>query len=350
MTLHNFSNVEHMLLLDGSHGEGGGQILRSALTLSMLTRTPFRIINIRAKRKKSGLLQQHLTAVQAAARVAQAHVTGAELGAKELTFEPNEVMSGYYEFSIGTAGSTTLVLQTVLLPLVLAAAPSQLVLTGGTHNPFAPPFEFLQKTFLPLLHRMGAPVEAKLLRPGFYPNGGGKLEVFIQPTKQLLPFMLNEAGAVLRQSARVLVSNLPRHIAEREATIIIAEMKLHPNEIGIAELQSGPGNVVMIEIVRETLTEIFTAFGARGLPAEKVARRAVEETKKYLAAQVPVGEHLADQLLLPMALAGEGSFLTLPLTLHTQTNIEVLKQFLEIDIHIEQVSAEQALLRCKRRT
>ena len=162
--------------------------------------------------------------------------------------------------------------------------------------------------------------------------------------------MLNEAGAVLQQSARVLVSNLPGHIAEREATIIIAEMKLHPNEIGIAELQSGPGNVVMIEIVRETLTEIFTAFGARGLPAEKVARRAVEETKKYLAAQVPVGEHLADQLLLPMALAGEGSFLTLPLTLHTQTNIEVLKQFLEIDIHIERVSAEQALLRCKRRT
>ncbi len=337
-----------MLLIDGSQGEGGGQILRTALTLAMLTRTPFRVINIRASRKKPGLLQQHLTAVQAAARVSQAQVSGAELGAKELAFEPQESTGGFYEFAVGTAGSATLVLQTVLLPLVLASAPSQLVLSGGTHNPFAPPFDFLQKTFLPLINRMGAQVETKLLRPGFYPNGGGKFEVFIQPAKKLLPLVLNEPEMMKQHYARVLVSNLPRHIAEREAKTIAAQLPLPQNAIAVEELQYGPGNVVMIVVERELVTEVFTAFGQRGVPAEKVAQRAVAEAKKYLAANVPVGEHLADQLLLPMAIAGTGSFLTLPLTLHAQTNIEVLKQFIEIGVSVEEMNERQVLVRLKR--
>lgn len=337
-----------MITLDGSQGEGGGQILRSALTLSMLTATPFHLTNIRARRKKPGLLQQHLTAVQAAARVAQAQVLGAELGARELTFTPNAVVAGHFEFSVGTAGSATLVLETVLLPLVLAASPSRLVLGGGTHNPFAPPFDFLQKTFLPLLHRMGANVEAKLLRPGFYPNGGGQFEIFIQPTKELLPLSLQAPGEVLQQRARVIVSQLPRHIAEREAKIIVQHMALRPSDIVIAEMQYGPGNVVMIEIARDALTEVFTAFGARGVAAEVVAQRAVSEAKRYLEANLAVGEHLADQLLLPMALAGAGSFLTMPLTLHAQTNIAVLKQFLEIDIAVEEVNERQTFVRIKR--
>ena len=334
-----------MITLDGSQGEGGGQILRSALTLSMLTATPFRLTNIRAGRKKPGLLQQHLTAVQAAARVAQAQVLGAELGARELTFTPHAIVAGHFEFSVGTAGSATLVLQTVLLPLVLAASPSRLVLSGGTHNPFAPPFDFLQKTFLPLLHRMGANVEAKLLRPGFYPNGGGKFEVFIQPTKELLPLSLRAPGEVIQQCARVIVSQLPRHIAEREAKIIAQHMALRPSAIAIAEMQYGPGNVVMIEVARDALTEIFTAFGERGVAAEIVAQRVVHEARKYLEANVAVGEHLADQLLLPMAIAGAGSFLTMPLTLHTQTNIAVLKQFLQIEVEVEEVGAQQVLVR-----
>ena len=337
-----------MLTLDGSQGEGGGQILRSALTVAMLTQQPFRLENIRAGRKKPGLLQQHLTAVRAAARIAQAQVLGAEFGARTLTFIPQEIVSGRYEFAVGTAGSATLVLQTVLLPLALAQSPSHLALEGGTHNPFAPPFDFIQKTFLPLLNRMGARVEARLTRPGFYPAGGGKFEVFIQPVKKLLPLTLNETGNILRRSANVIVSNLPRHIAEREAKIIAEQMPLRQSEIAIEELQYGAGNVAMIEIAREALTEIFTAFGARGVTAEIVAQRVVEEAQKYLAANVPVGQHLADQLLLPMAIAGAGSFLTLPLTLHAQTNIAVLRQFLEVEVSVEEVNERQVLVRIER--
>ncbi len=337
-----------MLTIDGSQGEGGGQVLRSALTLAMLTGKPFGIENLRAGRKKPGLLPQHLTAVQAAARIAQAHVAGAELGARSLTFSPNEVVPGRYEFAVGTAGSATLVLQTVLLPLVLAPSPSHLVFEGGTHNPFAPPFDFLQKTFLPLINRMGARVEAKLMRPGFYPAGGGKFEIVIQPTKKLLPLALLQSDPVLRRQAKVIISNLPRHIAEREARIIAEHMRLRPNAIEIAELQCGPGNVVMIEIANATLTEIFTAFGERGVRAETVAQRAVEKAQKYLAANVPVGEHLADQLLLPIAAAGEGSFLTLPLTLHTQTNLAVLQQFWEIEVRVEEANEQQVLVKIKR--
>lgn len=337
-----------MLTLDGNQGEGGGQILRSALTLSMLTQKPFRLENIRAGRKKPGLLQQHLTAVQAAARIAQAHVLGAELGARALTFTPNEVAAGKYEFALGTAGSAMLVLQTVLLPLVLAPAASQLVLTGGTHNPFAPPFDFMQKTFLPLLHRMGAHVEAKLLRHGFYPAGGGKIEVRIQPTPTLAPLVLEDAGAVRKRFAKILISNLPRHIAEREARIIAERMPLRPHEIAIAEPHSGPGNVAMIEIERDALTEVFTSFGERGVAAETVAQRVVDEAQKYLAANVPVGEHLADQLLVPIAAAGAGSFLTLPLSSHAQTNLAVLKQFWEVEVEVEEVNERQTLVRMKR--
>jgi len=337
-----------MLTLDGNQGEGGGQILRSALTLAMLTQKPFRIENIRAGRKKPGLLQQHLTAVQAAARIAQAHVLGAELGSRALTFTPNEIAAGKYEFAVTTAGSAMLVLQTVLLPLVLASAPSQLTLTGGTHNPAAPPFDFMQKTFLPLLNRMGGRVEAKLLRHGFYPAGGGKIEVSIQPTPTLAPLVLQDAGAMRSRFAKIIVSDLPRHIAEREAKIIAEHMSLRPHEIEIAELRCGPGNVAMIEIARSSLTEVFTAFGERGVRAETVAQRVVDEAQKYLAANVPVGEHLADQLLVPIAAAATGSFLTMPLSSHAQTNLAVLKQFWEVEVKVEEINERQTLVRMKR--
>src|SRR5690242_20478497 len=215
-----------MIIIDGSYGEGGGQILRTSLALSLITGSPLRIEKIRAGRRNPGLLRQHLTSVQAAAKIGQAETAGANLGSTQLTFTPKTITPGEYHFAIGTAGSTTLVLQTVLPALMIANAPTTLVLEGGTHNPFAPPFDFLEKAFLPLLKRMGVRVDAELVNYGFYPAGGGKLVFKIHPVaspKQpsgLARLDLNERGEVRERRARVVLCHLPRNIAERELNIV----------------------------------------------------------------------------------------------------------------------------------
>ncbi len=338
-----------MVIIDGSFGEGGGQILRTSLALSLVTGKPFRIEKIRAGRKRPGLLSQHLTAVKAAAEIGKAEVTSATLGSMQLTFVPRQVSPGDYAFATQTAGSATLVLQTVLPALMLASAPSHLKLEGGTHNPFAPPFDFLAKTFLPLINRMGPRIEAVLERPGFYPAGGGKFNVTIEPVKRLKQFELNERGQILSQCARVVVAKLPRHIAERELAVIKRKMAWDDSwlQLEVVENSAGPGNVVSIEIACEHLTEVFTGFGQRGVPAETVAHQAVEAAQRYLAAEVAAGEHLADQLLIPMALAGGGSFTTFPLSSHATTNRQVIQQFLEvkIEIAIRSASSRQVIIR-----
>ncbi len=333
-----------MLIIDGSQGEGGGQILRTSLALSLVKSQPIRIVDIRVGRKKPGLLRQHLTAVDAAAEIGRAEITGAAIGSQELTFvpAPGKPASGDYHFSVGTAGSATLVLQTVLPALLTADGRSTLALEGGTHNPFAPPYDFLVKSFLPLIRRMGAKVEAKLERPGFYPAGGGLMTVTIEPAATLTGFDLLERGEITRQSSRVLLSRLPRHIAERELKVIERRLNWPAECLSIEEVTTspGPGNVVLIEIGSAEVTEVFTSFGQRGVKAETVASRAVQQALDYIAANVPVGEHLADQLLLPLALAGGGMFRTTPPTQHTQTNIEVIKLFLDdVIVSTEQIDA-----------
>ena len=325
-----------MLILDGSFGEGGGQILRSALGLSLVTGEPFRIEKIRAGRKNPGLLRQHLTAVQAAAMVGAAEVTGAFVGSKELTFKPTRIQGGDYAFAIGTAGSAMLVLQTILPALLLADKASTLRLEGGTHNPFAPPFDFLTKSFLPILNRMGAKVSARLERYGFYPAGGGKAHFTIEPCTKLQPINLLERGELIRKSVKAIVANLPRHIAERELDVIRRRMEFDQEQLEIIETtnSNGPGNALLMEIESQNVTEVFTAFGEKGVSAERVAEQVIKEAREYLYREAAVGEHLADQLLLPMALAGGGAFTTLKPSLHTTTNIEVIRQFLDVQITV----------------
>lgn len=329
-----------MITIDGSQGEGGGQILRSALALSLVTRQPFTIDNIRAGRKKPGLMRQHLTAVHAAAEVGQAQVTGAALGSARLTFEPAEVRAGEYHFAVGTAGSATLVLQTVLPALLRAHGPSTLRLEGGTHNPWAPPFDFLVKTFLPLLNRMGPGVAATLVRPGFYPAGGGEFHVTIAPAATLQPLELLERGPVRRVRATAKVAHLPRHIAERELRVIATKLGLSGDDLVVEEVAGsrGPGNLVTIEVESEHLTEVFTGFGERQIPAEAVADQAAAQARRYLAKGVPVGEYLTDQLLIPLALAGGGAFRTAGLSRHAQTNIDVIRAFLDVDFEMDSTS------------
>lgn len=322
-----------MILIDGSFGEGGGQILRTSLALSLLTGEPFRIRQIRARRPKPGLMRQHLTAVQAAAEVGCAEVTGAVLGSGELTFIPRQVRPGPYTFDIGTAGSVTLVLQTVLPALMVARAPSELCLRGGTHNLHAPPFDFLQKAFLPLLNRMGPHVEVILDRHGFYPAGGGQMTVSVQPQARLSPIELLERGEVLRRLARAVICRLPRHIAQRELATLRQGLSWPEECTLIEEVNSpGPGNVLVVEIHSQHVTEVFSGFGRKGLRAEAVASRVVEQVREYLGADIPVGVHLADQLLIPLGLAGGGRFRTLAPSDHTQTNLQTLRQFLDVRI------------------
>lgn len=338
-----------MLIIDGSYNEGGGQILRTALTLSLATGTPFRIEKIRAGRKRPGLLRQHLTAVEAAQRIGGAEIRGAEINSQELIFVPQTVVPGDYHFSIGTAGSTTLVLQTVLPVLMLASEPSTLTLDGGTHNPAAPPYDFLKKAYLPLMNRLGARLSSELIIAGFFPAGGGKLKVSVQPPAEPQSLNLIERGDIHRRSARALVANLPRSIAERELAIV--EKKLGwESSILVAESvpSPGPGNIVLLEIESANVTEVFTGFGERNVRAEVVADRVVNQVRRYLTANVALGEHLADQLLLPLALMKGGTFTTLPLSRHAQTNIDTIGKFLPVAIDVHANSTRSCTVTVKR--
>jgi len=332
-----------MIYIDGSFGEGGGQILRTALGLSLFTGQPFRIEKIRAGRRNPGMLRQHLTAVKAASKIGQAEVAGANIGSTQLTFSPGRVAHGDYQFAVGTAGSATLVLQTILPALLISGDQNQqtrLTLEGGTHNPFAPPFDFLAKAFLPLLVRMGAQVEVGLERYGFYPAGGGKIEIAIKPSKGLEPIELNERGKIIGRRATALVAHLPRNIAERELGVVHRKLSW-PQKWLKAESTTnspGPGNSITLEIESENVTEVFTGFGERSVAAEAVADQAVITARRYLASDVAVAEHLADQLLLPMALARGGSFTTVPPSRHTTTNIEIIRKFLDVEIRAEQLT------------
>jgi RNA 3'-terminal phosphate cyclase (ATP) len=343
-------NASAMLSIDGSQGEGGGQILRTALALSLLTGTPFRIDKIRAARSRPGLLRQHLAAVRAAREIGRADAGELELGATELEFRPHRVRAGEYRFDVTSAGSACLVVQTVLPPLLLAEGRSVLVVEGGTHNPTAPPWEYLARVLFPLLERMGARVRTTLERHGFYPAGGGRLRVEIEPVARLTPIELLERGAIVSRSARALVAHLPPSIGERELRIVSQELSGFEGhtEVVNATDSAGPGNALLLELVSEHVTEIFASFGERGLRAETVAERAVQQVREYLLHDAPVGPHLADQLVLPLAICGEGAFRTGPLTPHAYTNLDVVQRFLPVRAEVRPGAGSDVVVRISR--
>lgn len=324
------------LVIDGSSGEGGGQILRTSLALSLITGTPFKLVNARAGRAKPGLMRQHLTCVLAAAEVGNAEVIGGAVGSTEIEFRPGPggVTPRHFHFVIGTAGSTTLVVQTVLPALMTGNGPSVVTVEGGTHNTHAPVFEYLDRVFLPLINRMGPRVTARLERHGFYPAGGGRIVVDVTPSPRLHPLHIESRGEVCRKCATALISQVAGHVAERELTVVREKLGWDPEHTrihGTRESRS-PGNAVMIEIGSEHITELFTAIGEPGRAAEAVATEAADHASAYLHAGAPVGPHLADQLVLPLALARSGSFVTDALTSHARTNIATVQRFLEVNI------------------
>jgi RNA 3'-terminal phosphate cyclase (ATP) len=339
-----------MIVIDGAAGEGGGQVLRTALALAMITGRPFRIERIRAGRPRPGLMRQHLTAVMAATQICGGTAIGAEPKSTTLEFVPGKIRGGDYRFTIGTAGSTILVLQTILLPLLQAGEPSRLILEGGTHNPHAPSFAFLEQAFLPQLARMGAEVSIKLVRPGFYPAGGGRIEMKIAPRDRLLPLHVPERGDLRRAHAEALVLNLPVSIAERELGVIANRLKWPADDLKVINDKQGvgPGNVLTLFLEFATVTQVLVAFGEQGISAEAVAIRAAALAARLLATSAAVEPHLADQLLLPMALAGSGSFATLALTPHATTNIEVIRRFLDVPIAVAESGNDLCTVRIGR--
>lgn len=341
---------ESIIEIDGSRGEGGGQILRSSLGLSLITGRPLRLTRIRAGRQRPGLQPQHVICVEAAARVGNARVVGGSIGSQEIEFHPAAVVGGVFAFDIRTAGSATLVLQTILPALILANGNSKVSITGGTHNPFAPPVDFLQSVYLPLLQRMGPNVNLQLERYGFFPAGGGKVVAEIAPSNRLEGFDLLERGDLRECSVRALVSRLPLEIARREVRAVVQELGWASSSGQAEEVGSnGPGNVVMATIESAECCELLSEFGKRGVPAEQVAKRLAGEVKAYLSHDAPVGEHLADQWLLPLGLAVWQSgrsqgFRTGPLSLHAMTHLEILKAFLGVQAHVE-TEAERGTVR-----
>lgn len=326
-----------MIELDGAAGEGGGQILRTALSLSMITGQPFRITNIRAGRARPGLLRQHLVAVQAAARICDAEVADAAVGAQTLVFVPGAIRSGEYAFAIGTAGSSTLVLQTVLPALLFAGQPSCVTVSGGTHNAMAPPSHFLERAYGRMLKAMGAEIDFRLQRFGFYPAGGGELVAEVQPCARLLPLHLSERGARLHGYAESFVAGVPEAVARRELECIGLGMGWEEAQLLAHRLPAevGPGNVLLLTLEHEHVTEVFAGFGEKMVRAETVARHTLDRARRYIASGAAVSEYLADQLLLPMALAGSGSFTTDVLSSHAQTNAAVIARFLPVRFAVE---------------
>ncbi len=338
--------------IDGARGEGGGQILRTSLALAMITGQALRMRNIRAGRPKPGLRRQHLACVEAAARLCHAELRGAEVSSQSLDFVPHAITGGELDIDIGTAGSTTLVVQTILIPAIHAGVHLRAVIQGGTHNPLAPTFDFLDRVYLPHLRAMGADCQIVLDRHGFATGGRGhraetgaaahgQLTLVVRPGA-LRPISLIDAGPIVARRATAILARLPTHVGDREHGVVRDRLGWSAAECEVREVAGGPANVLLLEVERAAAPvparELVASIGAQGLRAETVARRACDELEAFLAADVPVGEHLADQLLLPLAVAGGGSFRAAPLSLHATTNIETIRSFLDVPITVAEAA------------
>jgi RNA 3'-terminal phosphate cyclase (ATP) len=343
--------------IDGARGEGGGQILRTSLALALITGRPLRMRKIRAGRAKPGLRRQHLACVEAAVQLCHGEVRGATLGSQDLELTPHAITGGALAIDIGTAGSTTLVVQTILVPAIAAGLPLRAVITGGTHNPLAPPFDFLDRVYAPHLRAMGADLTLTLDRHGFASGGTrperrggapddarahpahGQLTLTIgagAAGTTLRPIEIVTAGPILARRATAILARLATHVGARELAVVQDRLGFAASECEVREVTaSGVANVLLLELERAEGRELVSAFGEKAVRAELVARRACDELAAFLAAGVPVGEHLADQLLLPLAVAGGGRFRAAPLSLHATTNIETIAHFLHVAIRVE---------------
>jgi len=327
------------VFIDGSMGEGGGQILRTSLALACITGRNLHIENIRAARRKPGLAKQHLICVRAACEISGGECKGAAIDSQVLDFQPGHIHGGNFTFDIGSAGSASLVIQTILPALFLAEKPSSVTVTGGTHNPWAPPFDFLAETFLPAIETAGFDAECKLVKHGFFPAGGGKIALDIQPWHRIPNQIINfcEPAENIQIHARIYTAKLPDHIAQRQKKLLLqTRLKFQNIEHFEVTDSNGPGNCIMLRLCNSRRTTVFTAFGQKGKPSEKVVEEVTSLANNFLASSASVDRFLADQLLIYMVISKSGSYTTNNLTTHLTTNIETIKKFLPVNFTIEQ--------------
>ncbi|HNS52357.1 MAG TPA: RNA 3'-terminal phosphate cyclase [Anaerolineae bacterium] len=332
--------------IDGSQGEGGGQILRTALALAALTGEPLEVRRIRAGRRKPGLQPQHLTAVRAAAKICSARVEGDILDSQEIAFAPQSPpRPGTYVFDVqqaakgGSAGATSLVLQAVLLPLALAGGPSQITLRGGTHVAWSPPYDYLKHVLLPMLARMGIRGTAQIERWGWYPLGGGEIKVSLAGEGALHGLEGMERGALLRVRGVSASSNLPKHIRTRQEAAALQLLRSQGVNARIDPIDApskGQGTAVFLWAESERASAGFTSLGALGKPAERVAGEAADELLGYLRGTAALDRHLADQLVLPATFAsGRTEFTCQEITQHLLTVHWVVNQLFPGRVRVE---------------
>jgi RNA 3'-terminal phosphate cyclase (ATP) len=333
--------MPEMLVVDGSYGEGGGQILRTALALAAITGRAVRIEKVRARRKNPGLAAQHLTGVRAVAAICDAQVSGDELGSPTLTFAPGRLPQwGDYVFDVaearegGSAGATSLVLQTILLPLALAGGDSTATIRGGTHVAWSPPFDYARDVWLPTLAQMGLVGTLELVKWGWYPVGQGEVQVTIKgmgSASRLSPLDLVERGELLRVWGRAVAANLPSHIPQRMATrarSLLEDVGVDTQIEPLRVRAACPGAGIFVTAEYENVRAGFSALGAKGKPSERVAEEAVAALLAHREVGTSLDQHLADQLVLPLALTGEASSFTAErVSRHLTTNAWVVEQF-----------------------
>lgn len=325
-----------MIVLDGSEADASGPTLRAALSLSILTRTPFRLEKIRRGREKAGLAPDEVALVRAAQAVSSAEVAGAEARSELLTFKPRTVQGGPFEFSGHRSDGIGATILTLLPALLRAASPSTVLVEGATYHPSAPSFEFLSRSYLPIVSRMGGAVKLTLERPGFAPQGGARVRLDVTPSS-LGALELEERGDLVQKRATVVSASLPPAITDRELRILRDRLNLgrdgadrseHPEEVGV-------GNAIVVTFEHQNITSVFASFGGKNARAEEVAEHAIGPALRHLESRGAVSERLAEELLVPMAMGRGGVFTTSEPSAATETVVSVLRAFLGGDVEID---------------
>jgi RNA 3'-terminal phosphate cyclase (ATP) len=329
---------QESIVIDGGYGEGGGQILRTSLSLAAITGKSLELVNIRGGRKQPGLRPQHLAAVRACASLCGAKLDNAELGARRVTFIPGAIASGSYEFHIGTAGAATLVLQTILPPLSMADGESSLLISGGTHVPWSPPYHHVAQVLVPTINQLGFKCEPHLKRWGWYPKGGGVIQAKVQPYSPLGPFNLDQPFELRQVSGISASSRLPEHIRVRQKNQVEARLQKAgiKGKIELVDVHArNPGTLLFLCAKGKDSIAGFASLGARGKRAELVADEAADDFFRFLDSGAALDCHLADQLLIYLAsAAGKQQFTTSKVTQHLLTNGWVIEKFLPVKFEI----------------